>query len=159
MIFVSLGSQKFPFNRLLQAVDDLIEKGEIQEPVFAQIGSSDYRPKNYQFERFLDADAFDAALTGADVLITHAGTGVILRAVKKEKKIVVVPRQKKWGEHVDDHQEQIAQMFAELGYVSCCMDCKELKERLRDARALKYQPYVSNTEKYLNAIDEYIQKL
>lgn len=159
MIFVSLGSQKFPFNRLLRAVDDLVEQGEIQEPVFAQIGSSDYEPRHYKYERFLDADAFSSELSKADMLITHAGTGVILRAVKNGKKIVVVPRQKKFGEHVDDHQAQIAQMFAELGYVICCNECDELKERLREARALTFQPYKSNTGKYLDEIDSYLQSL
>lgn len=29
MIFITLGSQKFQFDRLLKAIDDLIEKGVI----------------------------------------------------------------------------------------------------------------------------------
>ena len=36
MIFITLGSQKFQFNRLLKKVDDLIESGVIKEEVFAQ---------------------------------------------------------------------------------------------------------------------------
>ena len=43
MIFVTLGSQKFQFNRLLQAVDNL----KTDEEIFAQIGYSDYKNKNY----------------------------------------------------------------------------------------------------------------
>ena len=46
MVFITLGSQKFQFNRLLRAVDELIEKKVIQEDVFAQTGYSDYEPKN-----------------------------------------------------------------------------------------------------------------
>ena len=46
-IFITLGSQKFQFNRLLEAVDELCEKGTVDaEDVFAQIGYSDYFPKN-----------------------------------------------------------------------------------------------------------------
>lgn len=38
-IFITLGSQKFQFNRLLKAVDELCEKGTVDaEDVFAQIG-------------------------------------------------------------------------------------------------------------------------
>ena len=43
MIFITLGSQKFQFNRLLKAVDDLIEHKKIQDEVFAQTGYSDYQ--------------------------------------------------------------------------------------------------------------------
>ena len=49
-IFITLGSQKFQFNRLLKAVDELCEKGTIDaEDVFAQIGYSDYIPKNFSY--------------------------------------------------------------------------------------------------------------
>ena len=56
-IFITLGSQKFQFNRLLKAVDELCEKGTIDaEDVFAQIGYSDYLPKNFSYKKFLDRD-------------------------------------------------------------------------------------------------------
>ena len=54
MIFITLGSQKFQFDRLLKEVDRLIADGVIQEKVFAQIGASEYLPQNYTYERFLD---------------------------------------------------------------------------------------------------------
>lgn len=54
-IFITLGSQKFQFNRLLKAVDELCEKGTVDaEDVFAQIGYSDYLPKNFSYKKFLD---------------------------------------------------------------------------------------------------------
>ena len=45
-IFVTLGSQKFQFNRLLQALDDLMEQQTGSDSVFAQTGYSDYQPKH-----------------------------------------------------------------------------------------------------------------
>ena len=60
MIFITLGSQKFQFNRLLQAVDELIEKGVIDDEVFAQIGYSDYEPKHFEYKQFLDREEFAA---------------------------------------------------------------------------------------------------
>ena len=50
-IFITLGSQKFQFNRLLEAVDELCEKGTVDaEDVFAQIGYSDYRSEEHTSE-------------------------------------------------------------------------------------------------------------
>lgn len=51
MIFITLGSQKFQFNRILIAVDELINQGIVRGPVFAQIGASDYQPQNYSYKR------------------------------------------------------------------------------------------------------------
>ena len=50
MILITVGSQKFQFNRLLSKIDELIEKKVITDKVFAQIGVSDYKPKNYEFQ-------------------------------------------------------------------------------------------------------------
>lgn len=59
-IFITLGSQKFQFNRLLKAVDELCERGTIEAAdVFAQIGYSDYLPKNFNYKKFLDRDEFN----------------------------------------------------------------------------------------------------
>ena len=84
-IFITLGSQKFQFNRLLKAVDELCERGTIEAAdVFAQIGYSDYLPKNFNYKSFWIE--MNLARNGkADIVITHGGTGAIIGAVKKEK--------------------------------------------------------------------------
>ena len=88
MIFVTVGSQKFQFNRLLEEVDRLIENGNIQEEVFGQIGVSDYNPRNYKYKDFMTQEEFNEYLDRANIIITHAGTGVIVNAIKKEKKVI-----------------------------------------------------------------------
>lgn len=82
MIFITLGSQKFQFNRLLKAVDKLYTNEEIM----AQIGYSDYLPKNYKYKKFLDRDEFSYYMKKADIVITHGGTGAIMGALKRKKK-------------------------------------------------------------------------
>ena len=83
-IFITLGSQKFQFNRLLIAVDKLSEKGTLDaEDIFAQIGHSDYLPQRYNYKRFLDRDEFSNEMEKADIVITHGGTGAIIGAVKR----------------------------------------------------------------------------
>lgn len=117
MIFITLGSQKFQFNRLLKAIDKLVEQGKIKEEVFAQIGYSDYQPINYNYKQFLDRDEFAAMEGKADIVITHGGTGAIIGAVKKGKKVIAVPRLAKYGEHVDDHQLQLLKEFEDSGKI------------------------------------------
>ena len=58
MIFVTLGSQKFQFNRLLAAIDQLVENGVITDEIFAQTGYSDYSPQHFKFSSFLDREEF-----------------------------------------------------------------------------------------------------
>ena len=58
MIFVAVGTQKFPFDRLLKGIDDLIEQGQLEQDVFAQIGHTDYVPRNYGYQNFLSKDDF-----------------------------------------------------------------------------------------------------
>ena len=116
-IFVTLGSQKFQFNRLLKAIDELYEKKIITLDVFAQIGYSDYLPKNYRYKKFLDRDEFNNEMENADIVITHGGTGAIIGAVKKGKKVIAVPRLAKYGEHVDDHQLQLIEQFDDLNLI------------------------------------------
>lgn len=156
MIFITLGSQKFQFNRLIKAIDELIEKKRIQDEVFAQIGYSDYEPKNYNYKHFLDRAEFSAVIQRADIVITHGGTGAIIGAVKQGKKVIAVPRLSKYGEHVDDHQEQLVSQFRELNLICECRDCYSLDKAVDYVKKVSFDSYQSNTGIILNSIENYI---
>ncbi|SDJ24412.1 UDP-N-acetylglucosamine transferase subunit ALG13 [Lachnospiraceae bacterium G41] len=158
MIFVTLGSQKFQFNRLLKAVDKLAEEGETDE-IFAQIGYSDYLPKNYKYKSFLNREEFSDNLNRADIIITHGGTGAIMEAVKKRKKIIAVPRLAKYGEHVDNHQLQLINQFKELDLIYVCNDCDKLDEALETVKTKSFKSYQSNTARIIESIEEYIGEI
>ena len=132
MIFITLGSQKFQFDRLLKEVDRLIADGVIQEKVFAQIGASEYLPQSYTYERFLDRQRFAEIMDQCDTVITHGGTGVIIGAVKKGKKVIAVPRLAKYGEHVDNHQLQLLHQFDDLELICACYEVEQLGECYQD---------------------------
>lgn len=157
MIFVTLGSQKFQFNRLLKKIDELIEKEIIQENVFAQIGSSDYVPKNYDYKDYLDRDEFAKMTEQCDVFITHGGTGAIVGAIKKGKKVIAVPRLAKYGEHVDDHQVQLLEQFSDMGMIVACENVDALEEALHKVNAIVIKSYISNTEKIIDSIEEFLR--
>jgi UDP-N-acetylglucosamine transferase subunit ALG13 len=156
VIFVTLGSQQFQFNRLLKKIDELIEKGVITEDVYAQTGASDYIPVHYRYKKFLDREEFAEAEEQADVLITHGGTGAIIGAVKKGIKVIAVPRLAKYGEHVDNHQLQIIKEFGEMGLIMACYDVEELEENYRKIGDFQSCPYVSNTDKMIASLEEFL---
>ena len=157
MIFITLGSQKFQFNRLLQAVDELIEKGIVNDEVFAQIGYSDYEPKHFQYKQFLDRDEFAVQEGKCDILITHGGTGAIIGAVKKGKKVIAVPRLAKYGEHVDDHQIQLIEQFKEQNLICGLNDTTELEAGLKYVKEHDFSVYQSNTMTIIESIEKFIE--
>lgn len=159
MIFVTLGSQKFQFNRLLKEIDRLIEENEINEEVFAQTGYSDYQPKNYNYKEFLDREEFNEIMSRCDKVITHGGTGAIVGAVKKEKKVVAVPRLAKYGEHVDNHQIEIINEFKKLGLIECVDSDKTLEDIFKKIDKIEYKKYYSNTHILIDNIEEFIKSI
>lgn len=158
MIFITLGSQKFQFNRLLKEIDGLVEKGVITDYVFAQIGYSDYMPKHYEYKQFLDRDEFASMVDKTDIVITHGGTGVIVGAVKKGKKVIAVPRLAKYGEHVDDHQLQLIEQFKELDLIYSCLDCSELENAIKSVKDMKFKEYISNTDTIIGSIEDFLKE-
>lgn len=158
MIFVTLGSQKFQFNRLLKKIDELIIENTIKEDVFAQIGASNYRPKNYSYKEFLDRNEFNIMTDKCDIFITHGGTGAIIGAVKKGRKVIAVPRLAKYGEHVDDHQLQLLKQFNDMGIIEVCYELDELAEKYLRIQNFKMKTYLSNTQKIIDSISEFIER-
>lgn len=159
MIFVTLGSQKFQFNRLLQKLDELVGIGTITEDVFAQIGYSDYKPQNYQYKEFLDRDEFSAKMRLCKLVITHGGTGAIIGAVKQGKPVIAVPRLAKYGEHVDDHQIQIVKQFKEMNIICSCYDSEQLEASIQEIENFHGTAYSSNTKNIIKSIEDYLHEI
>lgn len=158
MIFITLGSQKFQFNRLLIAVDDLVKKQVIKDEVFAQTGYSDYEPQYFQYKQFLDRVEFTEVIRRADIVITHGGTGAIIGAVKQGKKVIAVPRMEKYGEHVDDHQLQLIEQFISMNLIASCNDCHELEDALEYVKNTTFESYMLNTETIIKSIEDFLNK-
>lgn len=160
MIFITVGTQKFEFNRLLEAVDSLIESGVIAEEVFAQIGYSTYVPRHYEYVDFLSPNDFREKMETCSILITHGGVGSIHGGLESGKKTIVVPRLAKYGEHVDDHQIEIAKKYAEFGYVLTVDESSELGAQLKAADDFKSHYSKKNTENGIcETIAEFIKNI
>lgn len=156
MIFITLGSQKFQFNRLLVEIDRLVEEKKITEEVFAQIGYSDYNPQNYKYKDFLDRDEFSDFMNSCDKVITHGGTGAIIGAVKKGKKVIAIPRLARYGEHVDDHQLQIIKQFEKMNLIDSVSCIGELEIKIHEIEKKTFREYKSNTNTIIASIRKFI---
>lgn len=139
MILVTLGTQKFQMNRLVEAVDKLAK--DIDEEVFVQKGNSSYVPQNCEYADFVDRDKFKNMIENCSVLVTHSGVGSIMTGINANRPVVVVPRLAKYNEHVDDHQKQIAEAFASKKCVLYCKSLKKLPQIIEEARTYDFAPY------------------
>lgn len=157
MIFVAVGTQKFQLNRLLKQLDLIIGNGSLQEMVFAQTGHSDYKPVHFSYRAFLTKEEFETKITQCDLLITHSGVGTIISGLKQHKKVIVFPRLAAFGEHVDDHQVQIAQAFSEQGFVLLCEMENMLLQTIDNARSFTGKTYHSQRNAVIDTIRAFIQ--
>lgn len=156
MIFVTLGTQKFQFNRLLRIIDELVDEKYIVEPVFAQIGESSYTPRNYEYSTTLDSELFNSKINQANLIITHSGVGTILKGIKSGKKVIVFPRLAEYDEHVDDHQVEIANAFSELKYVMSCNSKENLINVLSNVDKFNPENYRENNDIFIKNIKKII---
>ena len=159
MILVLLGTQDKPFNRLLSAVAKSKKDGAIKEKVVAQIGCTNFEDKNIEAFDFDEKEKIEKLIDKARIIITHAGVGTIIECIKKNKKVIVVPRLKKYGEHTNDHQLQITKEFALKNYVLPLYDVKRLSNILVDVKTFKPNKYESNKENFQNKIKDIIDNL
>lgn len=104
MIFVTVGTHEQPFNRLLKFVDGLKQKDIITENVIMQTGFSTYEPHSCIHERMFSYSEMEKYIKEARIVITHGGPSSFMMPLQIGKIPIIVPRQKKYGEHVNDHQ-------------------------------------------------------
>ena len=156
MIFVTVGSQKFPFDRLIKKVDQMIRENLIEEEVIIQTGTSNYVPV-CRCQEFYEKDAFIKLMEDCDILITHGGAGTMVDAVKRRKKIVVVPRLARYGEHVDDHQLELTEQFHKMNLVYACPDVNLLPEALETVKNHEFDRFPSNTAEFIRSLDSCIR--
>ena len=96
MIFVTLGTQDKKFKRLLNDIQQEIDKGNIKDQVIVQAGFTKYESKDMKIFDLLDKDEFEEYMKKCDLLITHGGVGSILTGLKNNKKVIACPRLAKY---------------------------------------------------------------
>ncbi len=132
MVFVTVGTHEDPFDRLVAEIDRLVAAGDIED-AYIQTGYSKLAPAHCRHDKMIGFDAMQAAMKAARVVVTHGGPASIMQALALGKVPVVVPRQSRHGEHVDDHQCRFARRIADR--VIVVMEMPELGPAIRDHAA------------------------
>lgn len=156
MIFVTLGTQDKSFTRLLDAIDKQIRKGNIKEKVIVQAGHTNYISNNMEILKIIPMEDFDKYIKECDLLITHAGVGSIMTGLTNNKKVIAVARLKKYNEHTNDHQIQIAEEFSKEGYVLYLDDFDKLDEFLLKIKKFKPKKFKYNNKNFVKIIEDFI---
>jgi len=119
-IFIIVGSI-FPFDRLIKIVDNWAQdKNDMT--IIAQIGKTNYIPQNMKYYDKLGAKEFNECFSGSDLIISHAGMGVILKSLVEQKPVIVFPRKCELNEVTTNHQIATAKALDKLNFVNIAMD-------------------------------------
>lgn len=110
MILVTVGTEQYPFNSLMSWIDLLIryELIDRNEEVIVQYGASGVLPDQVKIFKRLPESEFQTLLEQARVVISHCGEGSVMLLESLGKPYILVPRIQRFGEHVDNHQLEMA---------------------------------------------------
>lgn len=102
MIFVTVGTHEQPFNRLVEYMDNWAS--EHKEEVVIQTGFSTYKPRIAKWQKLFSYSEMVDNVDMARIIIAHGGPSTFIMPLQIGKVPIVVPRMKKFDEHVNDHQ-------------------------------------------------------
>ena len=151
-----MGVHEHGFDRLVKAVDDLAGKNIIQD-VLIQTGFSTYEPKYCEWRKAINFEEFEKTMDEADIIITHGGAGCIAGALERNKPTIVVPRLKKYNEHNNDHQLELAGALEKAGRVMVVHEMEELANAIERAWSFSPEPAVGEN-RIVSIIGEFLAK-
>lgn len=163
MIFVTVGTHEQPFNRLIKKVDELKREGIIQEDVIMQTGFSTYEPKYCEWSKLIPYQQMIKNVEVARIVITHGGPASFIMPLQIGKVPIVVPRQHKFDEHVNDHQVEFARNVSErMGTIIVIEDIEKLEEYIINydeiVTSMK-QGMSSNNVKFCEELEKIVEDL
>ncbi len=111
-VLVTLGTERFPFPRALVALSDV---GDVVEASWQTGHTPVDKPLPGRHHQWWSAHELGAAARTSDVVVTHAGVGSILMALRAGRCPVLLPRYADLGEHIDNHQVELARQLEDRG--------------------------------------------
>jgi len=156
MIFLTVGTHYLGFERLIKKVDQISKN--IDEEIIAQIGNTKYIPKNIKYFRFTNEEKLEDIYENARVIISHAGAGTILTIFQHKKIAIIVPRLKKYNEHIDNHQTELADVLKKEKKAIVVYNIEKLENAIKETEKINFK----NTEgkqKLVNFLKKYIERI
>jgi beta-1,4-N-acetylglucosaminyltransferase len=158
LIFLTVGTQ-FSFDRLVQAIDRMVEEGLINDEIVAQTGQSKYTPRHFKVVETLEKSVFDTMIQKASAIISHAGMGSIIMAFEYQKPLLVMPRLARYKEVVNDHQVGIARQFAQAGHLLMAMDEAELPPKIKLLKTFVPRPRENQSQQVAERIRRFLEMI
>ncbi len=133
-IFITAGTYRLQFNRVLKEMDDLLENGRLSYNVTAQIGASDYKPKNFSYFDYCGQHRLHEIINDSDLVICQGGSGSLMDSLLRGKKVIGVPRLVAYKEYFDDHQIQLVGELEKMGLILAVYEIKDLREIIKKTK-------------------------
>lgn len=131
MIFVTVGTHEQSFNRLVEYIDKIKGDNSLKDEVIMQTGYSTYEPKYCEWSKLYPYQQMVDIVEKADIVITHGGPSSFIMPLQVGKIPIVVPRQFKFNEHVNNHQVEFSKAVAERqGNIIVVEDINHLKDTI-----------------------------
>lgn len=159
MIFVLLGTFPTDFSRPLVEIEKLLKNKTINEDVIVQSGHTKFKSDLMTFKPFLSLDDLDEFYKKADVIISQGGTGSIVKGLKLNKKIIGIPRLKKFNEVVDDHQTELINELGKDNFLLPWNEGDDLKILLEKLKSFCPKKFESNNSKIVEFLNNYLTNL
>lgn len=115
MIFITVGTEKFPFDRLMTWFNAIHDIELLSEEIIVQYGSCTILPAAARAYRIVRETELLSLMAQARVVVAHCGEGTLLQLDTLETPFILVPRSVDYQEHVDDHQVELARALVEIG--------------------------------------------
>ncbi len=155
MILVVVGTQKFKFNRLFDYINSIKN-----ENIIVQCGDSNYKfNKNIKKYNYIPYEKLQNYLKKCDILICHTTPSCVFDALKLNKKVITVPRIKKYKEHFNNHQVHFANYLKEKNYCSVVYNKQEFINAINNINNYKFNKYQKKDDSYIEIIKKDIDKL
>jgi UDP-N-acetylglucosamine transferase subunit ALG13 len=146
-IFVTVGTRRHPFTRLLKGVEDLVKKGNIREKVVIQAGHTKYSSDYVEVFDFCTPEMINGFILNAKYVITQESAGIGTLCLKYRTKFIVMPREYQYGELPvkSDMKEDLHYKLEELGYTKVVRNTEEMEHAIRNIDQLKIGFNFDNT--------------
>ncbi len=157
-IFVTVGFESFPFDRLIRFIDETVAREFSEAEFMVQTGNSKYIPRFCPSQQFLRFDEVVNYIKLADIVVSHAGVGTTLLALKAGKIPILFPRRAEYGEHIDNHQVDFARKMELLKKVLVAYEPSELLIKIRKYSGLVKEILSEQGGQASSGLKEYLEQ-
>lgn len=123
-VMVTIGTDHHPFHRLITWFDEWAASVDTFQ-IDAVVQRGQTPAGTMPSVEYLGFNELVAALSEADIVVTHGGPGSIVECRRSGKLPLVVARDPQLGEHVDNHQQLFCERMAAAGQILLARDQTE----------------------------------